>query len=454
MLIDFSEYVCYNSSAANKCILHMAQSNMNKNYRSSSYRYLIALVISASLCLVLTELSFGAIYGYRDSKGNFLPKVTVSLGKKELVISKIDSQEKFKSFALIVNKKNTNLIKNLNQLSVEWLNAENKGGKPTSFVGPSYDATKLRFEEPMTRSATFKLTDKSGKNVLAAKSLGDLFTIQIDQNSLVASESSSEPDSPVRFGSGRDVSLNLDKTSIQFDESNIKKGEIINLDNRSGLDQIVGIELPEKSLLYYQIVRKPEQTKVPRENWDRFNIPTDSGIFVVLIPDADPNQLAALNGKEILIKVYQGDRTRETLRVPIKTASDSEDKSTETLQGGIQVQDISSSKPKPVVEKQDTKDSDRSSTSPEVKTMAPASQLAPSAIGSTIAWVIIILNLIALLAVVGFGAFFLLPRIQVLEDRLAKSEMFIHGSREAIREELDLIKEEVFRQTGKQSDTD
>jgi hypothetical protein len=34
----------------------------------------------------------------------------------------------------------------------------------------------------------------------------------------------------------------------------------------------------------------------------------------------------------------------------------------------------------------------------------------------------------------------------LLEDRLAKTEMFIHGSRQAIREEMDQIKEEVLRQ--------
>ena len=59
------------------------------------------------------------------------------------------------------------------------------------------------------------------------------------------------------------------------------------------------------------------------------------------------------------------------------------------------------------------------------------------------AWILLALSSIVSLALLGYGAFFLLPKIQVLEDRLAKSEMFIHGSREAIREELDQIKDEV-----------
>jgi hypothetical protein len=51
-----------------------------------------------------------------------------------------------------------------------------------------------------------------------------------------------------------------------------------------------------------------------------------------------------------------------------------------------------------------------------------------------------------LIGLAGYGIFFILPKVQVLEDRLAKNEMFIHGTREAIREELDQIKEEILRQ--------
>ncbi len=433
----------------------MAQINMNKNYGITITKHLFVILSSAIMCLILADPGYSAIYGLRDAQGNFFPKVTVSLGKKEVVISKIDPQEKFKSFALVINKKNTNLIKNISQVSVEWLNAENKGGKPAPFSGPTYDSAKLRLEEPMIRSVTLKLIDKSGKNVFVTKSFPDLFSIQIDEKTLIPSETGPEADSPVKFGSGRDVSLNLDKTSISFDESNIKKGEIINLDNRSGLDQVVGIELPEKYLLYYQIVRKPEQTKVPRESWDKFNIASDSGIFVVLIPESDPTQLAALNGKEVLIRVYQGDRIRETLRVPIRTPSDVGSGFQESVQGGGQVRDISDPKTGAVTDKQASRDVDRASGPSDSKVVpAAVSQQGSGSWQSTMIWIVLILNLMVSLALIGYGAFFLLPRMQVLEDRISKSEMFIHGSREAIREELDQIKDEMFPLRGKQSESE
>ncbi len=426
----------------------MAHIYMNKNYGSALYKFILLFLSGAIISLAVAGASYGAIYGVRDAQGNFMPKVTVSTGKKEVVISKIDPEEKFKSFAIVLNKKNAGLQKGLNQITVEWLNAENKGGKPTPFLGPSYDASKLRFEEPMTRSVTFRLTDKSGKNLFVTKNLSDLFTIQIDQHTLIPAEASGESDSPIRFGSGRDVSLNLDKTSIQFDESNIKKGEILNLDNRSGLDQLVGVELPEKQLLYYQIVRKPEQTKVPRENWDKFNISADSGIFVVLIPESDPAQLAALNGKDITIKVFQGDKVRETIRVPVRTTADTPVAHTDSSSGAIQPRDTSAAKPASTSDKAPVKDSDRPLGAPEVKTVAPASSSQGVSLwSSTMAWIFLALSSIVSLGLLGYGAFFLLPKIQVLEDRLAKSEMFIHGSREAIREELDQIKDEVLRRS-------
>jgi hypothetical protein len=61
-------------------------------------------------------------------------------------------------------------------------------------------------------------------------------------------------------------------------------------------------------------------------------------------------------------------------------------------------------------------------------------------------WIIPVLSIGLLVVVGGYAIFFILPRIQVLEDRLSKSEMFIHGSREAIREELDEIRKEILQQ--------
>jgi hypothetical protein len=64
-------------------------------------------------------------------------------------------------------------------------------------------------------------------------------------------------------------------------------------------------------------------------------------------------------------------------------------------------------------------------------------------------WIFQFFNLVLLAALAGYAIFFLLPKIQVLEDRLAKNEMFLHGSREAIREELEEIKAEILGQCRK-----
>jgi len=61
-------------------------------------------------------------------------------------------------------------------------------------------------------------------------------------------------------------------------------------------------------------------------------------------------------------------------------------------------------------------------------------------------WILQIANLALLVAIGSYGIFFILPRIQVLEDRLSKNEMFLHGSREAIRDELEQIKKEILQQ--------
>ena len=53
-----------------------------------------------------------------------------------------------------------------------------------------------------------------------------------------------------------------------------------------------------------------------------------------------------------------------------------------------------------------------------------------------------------LIALALYGAFFLLPKLQVIEARMSKNEMFLLGAREAIREELDKTKEDVLRQCG------
>jgi ankyrin repeat protein len=116
----------------------------------------------------------------------------------------------------------------------------------------------------------------------------------------------------------RDVGVRLDKTSLVFDESNLMKGEVINVDNKSGLDQTLGLELPRHGLFYSQVLRKPEQSKVPRQDWKRFTVPANSGIFIILIPSKDSEQVERLDGEQVLIKLYKANRVRQTRRIDIK----------------------------------------------------------------------------------------------------------------------------------------
>ena len=106
-----------------------------------------------------------------------------------------------------------------------------------------------------------------------------------------------------------DSSITVDKTSILFDEGNIAKGEVINLDNESGFDCTVGIELPQKGLLYSSVVRKPEQVKGHAQELGNVSVPTNSGIFIIITPDSDPAQIEMLDGEEIVIKIYEANRS-------------------------------------------------------------------------------------------------------------------------------------------------
>jgi hypothetical protein len=227
-------------------------------------------------------------------------------------------------------------------------------------------------------------------------------------------------------------------------------GEMINVDNRSGYNQTLGVSIPVKGLLFFQIVRKPEQSKVPKESWERFTVDADSGVFIVLIPEPDPAQLAALNGKEITIKVWDGNKVRETRRIPITVSSDL------SLPQREPVGQIAGKSMRRQVEEPHPAESSLSQISrtadqdlpPARQGGAPEQKAANSGyrLGGLWLWAIQIFNLALLLSLGAYGIFFMLPKIQVLEDRLAKNEMFIHGSREAIREELEEIKEEILRQ--------
>jgi ankyrin repeat protein len=124
------------------------------------------------------------------------------------------------------------------------------------------------------------------------------------------------------------ASLKIDKTSVLFHVDNIRRGEIVVIRNTSGLDRTLSLELPRVGLIYDQVSRMPEQTRIPRDKREQFVVPPDSGIFIVLIPETDPSSLKMLNGKEIVIQVYEADKVRETFRLPIKVALDSKSRLT------------------------------------------------------------------------------------------------------------------------------
>lgn len=372
-------------------------------------------------------------FGTKDADGSFAPRIVVTVEKKEIVIKKANPRDKFK-ISLKLNASNRLLIKNVALLNVEWIGPDNKSSKPVPFAGTAYDKTTHTFQEPLTKSIGLRIVDKSSANFFSGKKLADILTLRVDDVPLVSAESAGEKERTIQMGAGRDVSLDVDKTRVVFNEGNLKSGEMINVVNRSGLDQIIGVDLPEKGFVLRQIRRKLEQTQIPKEDWDRFTLPADQGIFLALIPNwADPTQLAQLDGTEIIIKSYQGNEVRETRRIPIEISSairhaGAEPGTSEESQERPAQPKTRPSGPKPVVTPE----------SPETRQV--------DAKGFFWLWVLQATNLV-LLAGLGFYAlFFLLPKIQVLQDRVSKSEMFIHGSREAIREELDQIKRELMDQ--------
>lgn len=395
--------------------------------------------------------SAAQVYGIEGEDGKFVPKIRVRIAEKEIVISKVNPKEKFSSISFTLNKKNRALFRNVGLLNIQWIDSANRPGRPLIFAGANYNPKTGVFRDTMTKSIALKIIDKTTRDLFADKDLSDLITIHIEGKPCFPHDSYVKRRAPDKPTPRTDLSIHVDQSSIEFNQSNLKKGEMVNVDNRSGYPLMVGIELPEKGLLYYQIIRKPEQTKVPKENWQRFNIDADSGVFVVLIPESDPAELASLDGKEIVIKVWEGDRIRETRAIPIRTSSDIQvGPGDESSGGGFAPP---SRGPEP-----------RSPRMPDSREPAPVTEPAPESPtrsgdsasadlsgkaetgGGLWIWAVQVFNFV-LLAVLGmYGIFFMLPRIQVLEDRLAKSEMFIHSSREAIREELEEVKEEIIRQ--------
>ncbi|MDQ1240261.1 MAG: hypothetical protein QG577_2447 [Thermodesulfobacteriota bacterium] len=416
-------------------------------------RLLVALVALPVVLLVAQDHVFAEIYGIKDTSGNFQPRLNITIGNKEVVIKKVNPQDRFSSFAIVLNPKNAALVRNVGMLNMEWVNIAGKAGKEVQFAGPRYDPTTRRFEDAMGKSVELRILDKSNKNLFSGKSLSDLFEIRIDDQLLVSPESVLERDRPVQLGQGRDVSLNLDKQNIVFNESNFKKGEILNIDNRSGIPQVVGIELPEKGLLYYQVIKKPEQTKVPRDSWKKFTISPDSGVFVVMIPEPDPVQLTQVNGKDVIVRVYQGTSVKDTLKVPIRVSSDLVSAPLEV--GGKS--DFTGAQPQQKLSGtgQRAPENLEAASLPARQAGDAKSQTVKGALGTDAKiWILGLANLALIVALAGYVIFFMLPRIQVLQDRISKSEIFIHNSRESIREEIDEIKQDVLSRAPKPTEQD
>jgi hypothetical protein len=393
---------------------------------------LLPLVLVLALCLPGAVPA--ATYGLKDAQGKFVPKVNVTLTGKEVTIKKVDPREKFDDFSLTMNPKNTKLLRNIASIQIEWLDAGSKPGNAVPFAGRLYNANARVFRDSLKTKIGIRLIDKGAKNIFAAKSVAELFTIAIDEQPLLTSEAVTEQDRTVRLGAGRDVSINIDTTSVVFDESNVKRGQIINVDNKSGSDLFFGVEPIERGVNYFGIVRIPGPEKVPPESWARFNVAADAGFMVLVIPDAKPEELAQLDGHEITIKVYQGDRLRDTRRIPIKISEDLKAWARKpTADHQAPGEEINRTKPGPATAK------------PVEPTPSSGASGKEKAKYSMFLWILQIANLALLAGIAIYTFFFILPKMQVLEDRLTKNEMFIHNSREAIREELDHLKEDLLQ---------
>ncbi len=421
-------------------------------YRGKKSILILGTFTISTLYLILPAVIYAEIYGVKDASGNFQPRLEITVGNKEVVLKKVNPQDRFRSLAITLNPKNANLIRNVGLLNMEWVNSAGKAGKEVQFAGPRYDPTTRRFEDAMGKSIEVRILDKSNRNLFVGKSLADLFEIRVDDMPLISSELAAEKDRAVQMGRGRDVSLNIDKQTVMFNENNFKKGEILNIDNRSGTNMLVGLELPEKGLLYYQIIKKPEQTKIPREAWKRFTIPPDSGVFVVLIPEPDPVQLSMINGKDILIRVYQGTTVKDTLRVPITISS-------ELIGGQAESPGKADFTPSQPATQSPPGAKKQSSLSEGLSGQAEHGYERPISPGQGAStdlkmWIFQAINLGLLAVLAGYIIFFLLPKMQVLQDRVSKSELFLHHSRESIREELDAMKEDIISQVSRPPDRD
>ena len=73
-------------------------------------------------------------YGIKDPQGSFIPKVSITVGNKDVVIKKIDPHDKFRSFSITLNPKNQKLVRNVGLIDLEWIDANNQPGRPVQFA--------------------------------------------------------------------------------------------------------------------------------------------------------------------------------------------------------------------------------------------------------------------------------------------------------------------------------
>lgn len=396
-------------------------------------------------------------YGIEGEDGSFVPRITVTIEDNVILIKKTDPMEKFSSISITVNPRNPKLLRNVSRLQMQWIAPNGAPGRPLPFVGPKYNRAKREFRDTMTRSGALKIIDPTGQGLFRDKDLRDLFKIRIEGQEAIPSDQFAERTQTVRLGEGRDASLSVDTESLRFDTENLKQGKMINLTNRSDVSQWISVETPSEDLGYFGVVRRASQQRIPKDQWDRFELPAKEAIALPVMPASEPEKLAALDGSEIRIQLWQGNTVRETISIPITIASDLLTGSATGMEdrdaygpGTTDTPTETGEPPPPDPGRPDTPDSETTRAVGDIPETKPAGPVGYP-MGLT---AVLIANAVLVLGLAAYGIFFVMPRIQVLEDRLSKNEMFIHGSREAIREELDEIKEEILEQCRRQPESE
>jgi hypothetical protein len=431
-------------------------------------------ILVSGILVVLAQLQISwaqTNYGYEGSSGDFIPKVTVEMDREVIKIEKLRPREDFSSIEIRINPANTTLDKNKSLLQIVWVSEAGRQGRPLPFTGPRYDPRNKAFRDSMTKSRAIKIIDESDKNLFRNKEFSELFMLSVEgKRCRPGKESPGDATLPAPPETA-EAKLRIDKESVDFTSSNLRKGVTLNIDNPTGFNQVIGLEFPEDTLFYMiSVGRKLEQRRIPEQDWNRITIPPDSGIFVILIPEAESLELARLNGKEIRVNLYENMDISKVIRIPISTSrelrlsgsTDETEPDNGDTGGGLTFippnQDTTAMEdqttppqyqndPSPDPAPESDTETDPEPPAPESGPQPEAEPRAQARTGlGLIPWIVIIASIAIAAGVGGYVVFILIPKIQALEDRLAKNEMFLHGSREAIREELELTKEEILKQ--------